>query len=99
MTDNLLLKDVQHSLEKYVELKKATDLDELKKYLTQELVYMMKFEMEKLMGLLYRIDVREQDVKTAFAQDNPTLIAPMLAEAIILRELEKAQSRKDHRKV
>lgn len=98
MQNPVLLEDVQQSLERYVEMKHASDWEELKKHLTEELVYMMQFEMEKLMGLLYRIDVRERDVKNAFAQNNPKLIAPMLADAIIQREHEKAQSRREHRK-
>jgi aminoglycoside/choline kinase family phosphotransferase len=98
MTDDSLLPAIQLSLDKYVELKPAADMSQLKAYLTEQLVYMLHHEMEKLMGLLYRIDVHERDVKNAFAQNNPKLIAPLLAEAIIQRELEKAQSRKENRR-
>ncbi len=95
--DESMLPSIQQSLDKYVELKQAADISQLKVYLTEQLVYMLHHEMEKLMGLLYRIDVRERDVKNAFAQNNPKLIAPLLAEAIIQRELEKAQSRNNYR--
>jgi aminoglycoside/choline kinase family phosphotransferase len=98
MPEDLLFPAVQQSLDKYVELKQATDMQQLKAYLTEQLVYMLHYEMEKLMGILYRIDVREQHVKNAFAQHNPKLIAPLLAEAIVQRELEKAQSREEYRK-
>ncbi len=98
MTDESLLPSIQQSLDKYVDMKQAVDMSQLKTYLTEQLVYMLHHEMEKLMGILYRIDIRERDVKNAFAQNNPKLIAPLLAEAIIQRELEKAQSRKDNRR-
>lgn len=97
MIDELFLPEIQESLNKYLEVKPAIDLNELKKRLSEELVYMLHHEMEKLMNLLYRIDVREKDTKAAFAQSDPKLIAPKLAQAIIQRELEKAQSRKEYR--
>jgi hypothetical protein len=95
MVDETLLPSVTQSLQKFVELDEALTLEKLKEQLIEKLVYMLHYEMEKLMGILYRIDVREKDVKAAFEQSNPKLIAPLLATAIINRELEKAQSRRD----
>ncbi len=97
MVDETLLPSVLQSLQKYVELEETLPYDKLKEQLTERLIYMLHYEMEKLMGILYRIDVRERDVKAAFAQHNPKLIAPLLAIAIIERELEKAKSRRDSR--
>jgi hypothetical protein len=54
--------------------------------------------MEKLLHILYRIDVNESKVKAVFAQQNATAIAPALASLIIERELEKAEFRAKHRK-
>ncbi len=98
MVDETLLPAVAQSLQKYVAIEETLPYDQLKEQLTERLIYMMHHEMEKLMGILYRIDVREKDVKAAFAQHNPKLIAPLLAMAIIERELEKAKSRRDSRK-
>ncbi len=95
MVDETLLPSVVLSLQKYVELEETLPYEKLKAQLTERLVYMLHHEMEKLMGILYRIDVREKDVKAAFAQNNPKLIAPLLAIAIIKREMEKAKSRRD----
>jgi hypothetical protein len=91
-----LLPSVTNALQKIVDLSNPETYEQLKTLLTEQLVYMLHHEMEKLMGILYRIDVREKDVKQAFAQNNPKLIAPLLAESIIAREIEKAQSRRDH---
>jgi hypothetical protein len=96
--DETLLPSVTSALQKVVDIKDTDSYEHLKTELTARLVYLLHYEMEKLMGILYRIDVREKDVKAAFDQHNPKLIAPLLASAIISRELEKAQSRRDHSK-
>ena len=98
MVDETLLPSVSASLQKYIEVNEDLSYEKLKEELTERLVFMLHYEMEKLMGILYRIDVREKDVKAAFDQNNPKLIAPLLAVAIIERELEKAKSRRDSRK-
>ena len=97
MVDETLLPSVNQSMQKYVELEKSISFEELKLILTEKLVFLLHYEMEKLMGLLYRIDVREKDTKAAFEQNNPKLIAPLLAQAIIEREIEKALSRRNNK--
>lgn len=97
MVDETLLPSVNQSMQKYVELQESISFEELKHILTEKLVFMLHYEMEKLMGLLYRIDVREKDTKAAFEQNNPKLIAPFLAQAIIEREIEKAISRRNNK--
>jgi aminoglycoside/choline kinase family phosphotransferase len=98
MTDESLLPSVTQALQRYIDVDEALPYEQLKTQLTERLVYMLYYEMEKLMGILYRIDVREKDVKAAFAQSNPKLIAPLLAIAIIEREMEKARSRRDSKR-
>jgi hypothetical protein len=97
MIDETLLPSVRLSLQQYIELDEVNqDYEKLKQALTERIVFMLHHELEKLMGILYRIDVREKHVKSAFAQNNPKLIAPLLATYIIEREAEKARSRRDH---
>lgn len=93
MVNEPLLPAAIQSLQKYIDLKDGLSLEELKEQLTATIVYMMLHEMEKLIGILYRIDVNEQKVKRAFGQNTPKLIAPMLADLIIERELQKAVHR------
>jgi hypothetical protein len=97
MVDETLLPSVIQSLQKYVEVKDTLSYEVLKEQLTATVVYMLLHEMEKLMGILYRIDVNERKVKNAFAQNNPKLIAPILADLIIERELQKAQHRANYK--
>lgn len=74
-----------------------TTLDDLKKTLSEKIVYLMLNEMEKLLSILYRIDINEKKVKAVFAGNNPSEIAPALAVLIIEREIEKARSRLEHK--
>lgn len=71
--------------------------EQIETLLAEHLVYMLHYEMEKLLQALYRIDVDEKKVKDVFAQNNPKVIAPALAALIMDRELQKAQSRRDHK--
>ncbi len=89
-----------HLLQKYFDddqLANVNNREELKSKLTSILIYMLLHEMEKLMAILYRIDVNEKKVEQVFAQNNPKAIAPLLADLIIERELEKAESRHKNR--
>lgn len=79
------------------ELLHVKDTDELKEKLTLHIVYLLMYEMEKLLSILYRIDVDEHKVKLAFTQNEPERIAPQLTMLIIEREQQKALSRYKHR--
>lgn len=89
--------------ETYISLQKLLHEDSVKPvaceadlelWLTERIVYMLLHEMEKLLQLLYRIDVNESKVKACFAQNDPKKIAPMLARLMIEREKQKAETRK-----
>lgn len=69
----------------------------LEQWLTERIVHFLLHDMEKLLHLLYRIDVQEKKVKETFAQNNPKLIAPMLARLILEREEQKIETRKKFR--
>ncbi|MFA6261657.1 MAG: hypothetical protein WC760_09325 [Bacteroidia bacterium] len=69
----------------------------LEQWLTERIIHFLLHDMEKLLHLLYRIDVQEKKVKEAFAQNNPKLIAPMLAKLIMDREEQKIETRKKFR--
>ena len=79
------------------QLAKATSREQLHQQLTQLIIYLLLHKMELLIQVLYRIDVFEKDTKAAFAQNNPQLIAPILANLIIDRELIKAETRIKYR--
>lgn len=80
------------------EISNISQEDVLRKLLSEKIVYLMLHDMEKLLAILYRIDVNEKKVKEAFAYNEAQKIAPRLAELIIERELQKAHSREEYRK-
>ncbi|MEI6507747.1 MAG: hypothetical protein WCO54_04635 [Bacteroidota bacterium] len=93
MNKEIILSGAQ-SIQKYFDNEiKCNNYDELLNWLTEQVVYLMLNDMEKLLGVLYRIDVNEKKVKQAFAQTQPQKIAPLIAELILQRELQKAESR------
>jgi hypothetical protein len=72
------------------------DLDTLKQLLSERIVALLINDMEKLLFILYRIDVNEQKFKTALASGNPKSIAPQIADLIIERQLQKLITRKKY---
>lgn len=79
------------------ELRGIKTREALHAYITGELIHLMLNDMEGLLQLLYRVDVSEQKVKAAFARNDPGLIAPVLADLLIDRELQKAETRRMYR--
>ncbi len=77
--------------------KRGLTREELLSWLTQKIIFLLLHDMEKLLHILYRIDVKELLVKDVFAQHDPKKIAPLLAELILNRELEKVHTRLKYR--
>jgi uncharacterized protein YjgD (DUF1641 family) len=96
--DSAIILSSAQSLQKYFDDDiKASNYDQLKEWLTSEIVKLLLNDMEKLLNILYRIDVNEKKVKEVFAQNNPQMIAPILAELILQREIQKAVTREEFR--
>lgn len=88
---------LQQQIEKDFGLLVEPNFDALKQKLTEHLVYLLVNDLEKLWGILYRIDVNEQKVKSLFSLNNPKEIAPQIADMIIERQMQKIESRKKYR--
>ena len=69
-------------------------IEKLKDWLSGEISMLIDRDIQRLMNILYRIDVDEQNTKAAFADNNPAM---RLAELIIKRELQKVKSRKKYK--
>lgn len=69
-------------------------MEELRFWLTNEIALLMDSDMQKLMNILYRIDVSENEVKVAFSVNHP---AKEIADLIIKRELQKVETRRKYR--
>lgn len=92
----VLIQNSAQKLGEYFEndlLAQSTTYQQLQERLTALIVYLLLHKMELLLQVLYRVDVFERDTKSAFAQNDPKLIAPELAKLIIDRELKKAETR------
>lgn len=53
-------------------------------------------DMEKLMWVLYRIDVSEKKLHEATRQASPENFSSVIADLIIARQMQKIESRKQH---
>lgn len=71
----------------------VSDFDKLKEWLAYEIRILLDRDLQKLLNMLYRIDVNEQKAKEAFTDLNPAM---KLAELIIEREIQKVETRKKY---
>lgn len=78
-------------------LEPTGNFSEFESLLSQHLVYLLINDMERLLNILYRIDVDEVKFKSLFNLNNPKLIAPELAKLIIERQLQKIATREAYR--
>jgi hypothetical protein len=69
-------------------------LQELTRLVSVEIDELLRHDMSRLMSILYRVDVSEQNVKKAFAGTPAADLPMVLAALIVERELQKIDSRK-----
>lgn len=55
-------------------------------------------DFERLIGLLYRLDISEKKLKQALAENSGTDAALLIADAIIQRQAEKIKTRAELRR-
>lgn len=70
-------------------------LDFLKKELTKVITDLLNNDFERLLHIMYRIDIDEQKFNQAFTQKEN--IAYSITDLVIERELQKVQSRLNYR--
>lgn len=75
----------------------SDDFSAIKAWLIKEIEYLLHSNMERLMWILYRIDIDERKLKLLLENDNETPPAEIIANAIIKRQIEKYHSRKASR--
>lgn len=86
------------ALSKYFETEQAAYTeDELQEWVQEHVVGLLLNDLEKLLSILYRLDVDEQKVKACFLANEPKLIADLIATLIIERERQKVASRLKYR--
>ena len=78
------------------ELEFTGTFEELRAMLINRITELLSRNPEKLMAILYRIDVKEVVVQNIMSTSFPLEVPIHLADLIITRQLEKAQSRAEH---
>lgn len=69
-------------------------LDQLVEWLERQIELMMTQDFQRLVHLLYRIDISESNAKKAFSSAKPSM---ELAKLIVERELQKVITREKYR--
>ena len=71
--------------------------EELHATMTQYIDHLINHDFEKLVFLLYRIDVDESKMRALLAQKEGENAAVLIADLIIERQLQKLKSRREFR--
>jgi len=72
-------------------------MDDVKRMLIERIIHLLQRNPERLMAILYRIDVSESAVNDIFSHAMPLDVPDRLADLIIERQLLKAESRARYR--
>lgn len=91
----LITKDFQ--LEDSFQIEEKDPMGELKNELEKIVKHLMDHNFNQLLNALYRIDVSEEKVNAILETSPPDDVASSLAEAILERELIKAEYRLKYR--
>ena len=78
-----------------IELPEMVSLEELKQKLSQYTDHLIQTDFQKLVTLLYRVDVSEPALKNLLTENAGTDAGLLIAGLIIERQLRKIQSRKE----
>ena len=87
-----LVSGINQSLE--ISLPVSTSLKELKQKLSIHINDLINHDFQKLVSLLYRIDVNENKMRNLLEQKEGENAAGLIADLIIERQLQKIESRK-----
>ena len=96
MEEEILIKDLNQSLN--IELPEKISLAELEEMLATYINQLIQNDFEKLVSLLYRIDVSENKLKNLLQQYADENAGKIIAQLIIQRQQEKINSRKQFSK-
>ena len=69
------------------------NFEELKKYLTEKIAFLLENKYDTLVNILYKIDVNEVKLAELFSGKNTESIPEKLAELIIERQIQKVRFR------
>lgn len=90
-----LIPAINDSLE--IDLPDDISLQELKEKLAVHINHLISHDFEKLVSLLYRVDVNEKKMRGLLDNNKGENAAALIADLIIERQLEKIKSRRQFR--
>lgn len=94
----IILKDINKiGIETLPSTNDLYSINELKKYLTEQVTRLMDRDYDKLINTLYLIDLDETKLHELFSSQDRNSIASSLAEMIIERQIQKINFRKKYK--
>lgn len=81
-----------------IELPENISFDSLKEKLSDHINHLIQTDFQKLVYILYKIDVSEAKLKYMLKENTEKDASPMIADLIIERQLQKIKSRQEHRR-
>jgi hypothetical protein len=94
--DTNLIPALKESLQ--IDLPSTISIELLKEKLSQHINYLIQSDFQKLVAILYRVDVNEKKLKTLLKEHPDSEAGRIIAELIIERQLQKIKSRQEHRR-
>ncbi|MBB6611012.1 hypothetical protein H7F15_08185 [Pontibacter sp. Tf4] len=92
----IVLAGTAQHLQRYFEtdnLPHAPTIAQLEQTLAPAVLHLLRHDLNRLLNILYRIDVEERQVKQAMLAPTEEDVALQIARITIKRELQKAQTR------
>ncbi len=86
------------SKEMAIELPATISMEEMRQRLAAEINELILHDFQKLVGILYRVDVNERKLKYLLQENVGEDAAVIIADLIIERQLQKLKSRQEYRR-
>ena len=81
-----------------IELPENNSLDAIKAWLADHINHLVRYDFQKLVSILYRIDVSESKLKQLLKENPNTDAGIIIADLMIERQLQKIKSRQQFRR-
>jgi hypothetical protein len=90
-----LIPMLRQSLE--IDLPENISFDLLKERLSSHINFLIQSDFQKLVSILYRVDVNESKLKQLLKENQGFDAANIITDLIVERQLQKIRSRQEHR--
>ncbi|MGB5928702.1 MAG: hypothetical protein WBH03_11035 [Cyclobacteriaceae bacterium] len=98
MSESVRLLNRHFELEQQAAIPVRSDEADLRDRVEKIIRWLMDYDMEKLMQIMYRIDVSEEAFRQAIATSPPGRLSHKIAALVLEREWQKAETRLRYRK-